>query len=85
MIGCLVSECETVCIIIDANVAHLLASSTLDQDTSPIRDWVENHGIIVYRGKLTKEIIRDARVKRWLLERVRSGQARQVANRLILE
>ncbi len=45
------------CVIVDADVAHLVFGSPADADYKPVFEWIANgKGAIVYGGKLAQEL-----------------------------
>lgn len=65
------------CIIIDADVAHLLAPPS--GDARPVVDWIERgSGRLVIGGKNTEELKQNRDTTRWLLAIQRAGRVRLV-------
>jgi len=65
------------CIIIDANTAHLVFGKSKNEDTKPIFDWLfdaDKDGCIAYGGKLTSELMEIEYMSRTLKELNRSGR-----------
>lgn len=68
------------CIILDANVVHLVLSATPDQDFLPVRDALFSDGVgcgvrMVYGGRLRREYAASDRVRRIVAELDRGGRA----------
>jgi hypothetical protein len=64
-----------VCIIVDANRAHILFSQPESEAAAPIWDWLKRDGILVYGGKLAAELGKVTASRRLLVELVRGGRA----------
>lgn len=66
------------CIIIDADVTHLL--SPLSNDARPVVEWVERGcGRLVIGGQNTRELLQNAAAAAWVRTLLQAGRARQVA------
>jgi predicted nucleic acid-binding protein len=69
------------CMIVDANVAADLCRPQLTPDAKAVVDWLETRGgQIVHGGRLTNELITNARVSRWLRSLSQAGRAIQIAS-----
>lgn len=69
------------CLIIDANVACLVFNESPDADYIPVSKWLyapNKDGRIVYGGRLRRELIRTAKVRRNLYVLNQAGRARLV-------
>ena len=67
------------CIIVDANRLGKLLAEPPDEDAVPIRQWLEDGGILVYStsGKFAREL--GAKARRQLANYGRAGRARLIA------
>lgn len=64
------------CLIVDANVAHLLFGPSRDVEAEPIWRWLHDRdGIIVYGGLLANELGTNHGARRLLVELGRQGKA----------
>lgn len=63
------------CLIIDANVSHLVFCSSPGRDAAPIWRWLLRDGTIVYGGRLASELTRNGSARSLLRELNRSGKA----------
>ena len=65
------------CVIIDANFAHLISSSPPDIDFIPVKTWLlDKDGCLVTGGKLSEELYKLKRVKHFILTLSRAGKAK---------
>ena len=65
------------CIIIDADVAHLL--SPLSDDARQVVDWIERgSGRLVIGGQNTRELLRNAAAAGWVRTLLQAGRARRL-------
>lgn len=66
------------CLIVDANLASLVFGD--DPDFAPVRDWLDQQrgGCLVLGGHLAAELDRIAKARRYVLQLLRAGIARQV-------
>ena len=68
------------CIIVDANAAAQLCQPELTPAAEPVVDWIENRGgRVIHGGELTRQLIANRRVGRWLRALFQAGRASQVA------
>lgn len=66
------------CIIIDANKLGSFLADPPDEDSAPVRKWLDKGGILVYStGSIFAEEVR-GRAKRTLTDYVRAGQAKVI-------
>lgn len=63
------------CIIVDANRAHVLFSQPASDAAAPIWEWLKKDGILVYGGKLASELGKITTSRRLLAELARGGRA----------
>lgn len=63
------------CLIVDADRAHVLFSQPDSEDAVPIWDWLRRDGILVYGGRLANELGKVGSARRLLVELTRSGRA----------
>jgi hypothetical protein len=69
------------CLIVDANCAHLFFKSSQYPDAKPAFDWISDrrcNGRLVYGGKLENELKKDQGAARSLLDLWRDGRAIRV-------
>lgn len=64
------------CLIVDSNCSHIIFGQPSSENARPIWDWLRADGIIVYGGRLTRELSRTANAVRILAELSRSGRAK---------
>lgn len=70
-----------VCVIIDANLAFRIFTSTPEDDFRPVFDWLhapDKNGCVVYGGKLYEELSSRTESRRYLLRLVQAGRARLI-------
>lgn len=73
------------CMIIDANAAHEIASAPVHQDARPVLRWLTSkRGALALGGKLTDELYRTP-FRRLLVEFTRSGVAKTYRNQHLSE
>jgi predicted nucleic acid-binding protein len=63
------------CLIVDANRAHVVFNDPTSDPAVPIWDWIKKDGILVYGGKLADELGKNSEARRLLAELVRRGSA----------
>lgn len=63
------------CLIVDANRAHVLFGQPDSEDAVPIWEWLKKKGILVYGGQLASELGRHDQARRLLLQLRRAGRA----------
>ena len=63
------------CLIVDANRAHVVFTQRDAEVAAPIWEWLKKGGILVYGGRLVEELGRTAGALRLLAELRRSGRA----------
>jgi hypothetical protein len=63
------------CLIVDANRAHVLFGQPDSEDAVPIWEWLKKDGILVYGGHLALELSRHDQARRLLVELGRAGRA----------
>lgn len=68
------------CLIVDANVSHLVFCTSRGRDAAPIWRWLLRDGAIVYGGRLASELARNGTARTLLRELNRSGKAVLVAS-----
>lgn len=65
------------CIIIDANISHLVFCNTPSNDWIPILNFIENHSnSLAIGGKVASELFKHNRTRRIIGQYLRSGNAR---------
>lgn len=69
------------CVIVDANCCHRLFCSPPHPDYIPVFAWInDKDGILVYGGKLARELLRNEKMKRLLVQWDRAGRARRFSD-----
>lgn len=66
------------CLIIDANIASLVFTSSQQTDFSPAFSWLNSpraNGSMVYGGRLAAELFKNASVRRYVRALYQSGRA----------
>jgi hypothetical protein len=64
------------CVIIDNDLAHGVFAYPCREEFTPLMQWVETgDGRIVHGGKLTRELCRSEKIRRFLMELGRQGKA----------
>ena len=71
------------CLIVDTNRSHILFGQPTSDIARPIWDWLRADGIIVYGGRLTRELARAPNMLRVLAELRRSGRAKFEDERVV--
>lgn len=67
------------CLIVDANLAGLVFGSPPHPDFVPVLDWLQQRdGCLVVGGRLADELGQLERARRFVLQLLRAGVARQV-------
>lgn len=63
------------CLLVDANRAHILFGQPSSEVAAPIWAWLGKDGILIYGGKLAKELGRLGDARRLLLRLNQAGKA----------
>jgi hypothetical protein len=75
--------CDSMCLIVDANLAALVFNKPVNADFKPIIDWLtlpKKDGILVVGGHLAVELDRVATAKRFVRVLQQAGRARIIPN-----
>lgn len=73
------------CLIIDANKAASFVNEPKAEDHLPIHQWLRDGGQIAFGGKLTAELNKVAKMRHYLVELWRKGQALRYADTVVYE
>lgn len=66
------------CVIVDVHMAHMFVREPQKADIAPVHKWLSTpRGMLVYGGRLAKELAANDEVRRWLISLNRAGRAYQ--------
>jgi len=72
------------CLIIDANIAHLVFDTQPHRDFIPIRSWLNSSECcLVYGGRLAGELLKIGKARRYLKALDQAGKARHIPEKSV--